>query len=142
MIDHTGIQVSNIALSKVFYETILHCLGYKICLDFGHAIGFGTPISCDTENADDRDPGGDFWISVGTPHTPRTHIAFRAATHDEVNAFYQAALQHGATCNGSPGYRAQYHLNYYAAFVLDPDGYNIEAVCHKVPELTEKKRVP
>ncbi|MGP9666201.1 VOC family protein [Halomonas sp. AOP22-C1-8] len=125
MIDHTGINVSNIALSRAFYSEVLKTLGYKICLDFGTSIGFGSQ-----ENMGD-DPGGDFWISEATPHSPRSHIAFRAKTHNEVNAFYEAAMKCGGKCNGVPGYRPHYHANYYAAFILELDGYNIEAVCHK-----------
>ncbi|MCA2018789.1 VOC family protein [Vibrio tritonius] len=124
MIDHTGIYVSDISHSKHFYSTVLDTLGYKICLDFGKAIGFGL-----VDKVED-DPGGDFWITEKEPSYPRNHIAFRAKTHAQVDAFYTMALKNGATSNGAPGYRENYHPNYYAAFVKDPDGYNIEAVCH------------
>ena len=73
---------------------------------------------------------GDFWISTGEPQTPRTHVAFRAANEAEVNEFYRAAIEAGGADNGSPGERPHYHPGYYAAFVHDPDGYNIEAVFH------------
>lgn len=125
MIDHTGINVSNIALSKIFYEEVLKTLGYRICLDLGTSIGFGS------QKSERGDPGGDFWIAEQEPHTPRSHIAFRANTREEVRAFYEAAVKRGGVCNGAPGLRPHYHPNYYAAFVLDPDGYNIEAICHK-----------
>ena len=74
--------------------------------------------------------GGDFWLSSGTPYTPRSHIAFHAASQEQVWAFYQAALQAGGRDNGAPGLRPHYHAAYFAAFIHDPDGYNIEAVFH------------
>jgi catechol 2,3-dioxygenase-like lactoylglutathione lyase family enzyme len=75
-------------------------------------------------------PKAEFWISQGTPNTPRLHIAFRASNRAAVDAFYQAAIAAGGKDNGAPGPRPHYHANYYGAFVLDPDGHNIEAVCH------------
>jgi catechol 2,3-dioxygenase-like lactoylglutathione lyase family enzyme len=124
MIDHTGINVSNVEKSKDFYSATLLPLHYEVRLSLGSAYGFGAKIA---KNGDD--PGGDFWISQGTPHVPRNHIAFRAASTAEVELFYKAAIAAGAVPNGEPGYRA-HHQHYYAAFVLDPDGYNIEAVYH------------
>jgi catechol 2,3-dioxygenase-like lactoylglutathione lyase family enzyme len=125
MIDHTGINVKNLALSKKFYESVLATIGYEVRLEFDHAVGFGSmePIHGD-------DPGGDFWIAEGDPSVPRNHIAFRAASIAQVVAFYEAALAAGARDNGTPGLRPRYHTNYYAAFVFDPDEYNIEAVFH------------
>ncbi len=73
----------------------------------------------------------EFWISRGTPSSPSVHVAFRVQSHALVEAFYSAALAAGGRDNGSPGLRPHYHHNYYAAFVLDPDGHNIEAVCHE-----------
>lgn len=125
MIDHTGFTVSNLARSKTFYLQTLAALGYTIRLELPQAIGFG-----DGDAASGDDPGGDFWISQGTPATPRTHIAFRARSKAEVQAFHAAALAAGGSDNGGPGLRPHYHPLYYAAFVLDPDGYNIEAVFH------------
>lgn len=122
MIDHTGIRVSDLARSKAFYCATLAPLGYAIRLELPRAVGFGSPGT--------RDPGGDFWISQGAAFTPRSHIAFRAASEAEVRAFHAAALAAGAQDNGPPGLRPHYHARYYAAFVLDPDGYNIEAVFH------------
>jgi len=72
----------------------------------------------------------DFWISRGTPNNPPVHIAFRAADRAVVDAFYHAAIAAGGSDNGAPGLRPQYHPGYHGAFVLDPDGHNIEAVCH------------
>lgn len=126
MIDHTGINVGNLALSKRFYQSVLSTLGYVVRLEFEAAVGFGA----DSPGNDD-DPGGDFWISQGDPFVPRSHIAFRAASEAQVVAFYAAALAAGARDNGAPGLRPHYHQRYFAAFVFDPDGYNIEAVFHK-----------
>ncbi|MGD0166533.1 MAG: VOC family protein [Gaiellaceae bacterium] len=124
MIDHTGFNVSNLELSKAFYLKALAPLGYGICLELENAAGFGA------QRSGGDDPGGDFWISTGEPQTPRTHVAFRAASEEEVQSFYRAALEAGGTDNGAPGERPHYHAGYYAAFVLDPDGYNVEAVFH------------
>jgi catechol 2,3-dioxygenase-like lactoylglutathione lyase family enzyme len=125
MIDHTGINVSNLALSTAFYESVLATLGYAARLKFASAVGFGAKM-----NGRGDDPGGDFWIAQGEPFVPRSHLAFRADSEAQVGAFHAAALAAGAIDNGAPGWRPHYHPGYYAAFVLDPDGYNIEAVYH------------
>ena len=75
-------------------------------------------------------PKPDFWVHEGTPQKPHVHIAFRADNRALVDAFYQAALAAGGKDNGPPGPRPHYHKDYYGAFVLDPDGHNIEACCH------------
>jgi len=128
MIDHTGVNVSNLARALAFYEAALAPLGYHVHTRIGD-------VACGFAAARDvlpgSDPGGDFWISQGQVQTPRVHIAFRAQSNEEVVAFYQAAIAAGGTDHGKPGYRAQYHESYFAAFVLDPDGHNIEAVCHQ-----------
>jgi catechol 2,3-dioxygenase-like lactoylglutathione lyase family enzyme len=119
MIDHTGIIVSDFEKSKAFYSNSLAPLDYQLLREFGASnAGFGI--------------GGnpDFWIGQGEVNTPRTHIAFRAETREIVQAFYEAALEVGARDNGAPGLRTHYHPDYYSAYVLDPDGHNIEAVCH------------
>ncbi|MBD2099580.1 VOC family protein [Leptolyngbya sp. FACHB-261] len=120
MIDHTGINVSNLEKSKEFYVNALAPLGYQLVREFDaiSAASFGI--------------GGelDFWIGQGELNTPRIHVAFRAETREMVQAFYKTALAVGGRDNGAPGLRTHYHPNYYAAFVLDPDGHNIEAVCH------------
>lgn len=125
MIDHTGINVKNLALSKKFYESVLATLGYVVRVEFDDTIGFGTSL-CNKED----DPGGDFWLSEGDPFLPRSHIAFRAVSVSQVVAFYEVALASGARANGAPGLRPNFHASYYAAFVFDPDEYNIEAVFH------------
>ena len=125
MIDHTGVAVSNIELSKAFYVKALAPLGYEPIVELPalvgggtFAVGFGVP------------PKPDFWIGAGQPQSSNIHIAFRADTRALVDAFYEAAMAAGGRDNGAPGLRPHYHPNYYGAFVLDPDGYNIEAVCH------------
>ena len=130
MIDHSGICVSDYAKSKSFYLQALAPLGYQLLMELpasvtGHTdvAGFGEP------------PKPDFWISAATTDKPAhrepIHFAFRAASRADVDAFYRAALSAGGRDNGNPGIRAHYHPNYYGAFVLDPDGHNIEAVCHE-----------
>jgi len=117
MIDHMGIQVTDLARSVAFYTKALEPLGYKVIMQFGEVAGLGA--------------GGhaDFWISVGKP-TDKQHVAFRAKGRAEVKAFYEAAVAAGGVDNGAPGVRAHYHPSYFAAFVRDPDGHNVEAVCH------------
>ncbi len=89
-------------------------------------MGFGAP-----GKADDFQSGKpSFWIGEGEPASGPLHVAFAAKTRAAIDAFYAAALQAGGTDNGPPGLRPHYHANYYAAFVRDPDGNNIEAVCH------------
>ena len=129
MIDHTGINVSDIARSRAFYSAALAPLGYVIRKDFGAAVGFGVIDG----HGRSSDPGGDFWISEGEPYSPRSHFAFSAARRDIADAAYAAALGAGGTDNGPPGIRPHYHADYYAAFVRDPDGYNFEFVCHAAP---------
>lgn len=127
MLDHIGINVSDFARSKAFYVAALAPLGYTIRKEHPNAAGFGGAEA----EAGLVDPGGDFWISQGPPQEPRVHIAFNARSRALVDAFYKAALAAGGRSNGEPGLRPQYHPNYYGAFILDPDGYNIEAVCHQ-----------
>jgi len=124
MIDHTGLTVSDFAKSKDFYAKALAPLGYKVMMEFTAAQS-GT-----TDAAGLGDTKPDFWMAKGPPNSPRLHIAFAAKNRAAVDAFYKAALAAGGRDNGPPGIRAHYHPNYYGAFVLDPDGHNIEAVCH------------
>lgn len=119
MIDHISLHVSDFAKAKVFYAAALAPLGYelKASMDEWSVAGFG-----EGEKAD-------LWIQAdGTKQTG--HIAFRASNKDTVDAFYKAALAAGATDNGAPGYRKEYAPGYYAAFVRDADGHNIEVVFH------------
>jgi len=126
MIDHMGITVSDIENSKAFYSRALGALGYVLCKNDPRAVSFGVREG----HGRSADPGGDFWLSVGSLMTPRVHFAFNAASRADVDAFFAAAMAAEGVENGAPGLRAHYHPHYYAAFVLDPDGYNIEAVCH------------
>ena len=126
MIDHTGVTVSDFATSKAFYKTALRPIGYELLLEFPAAVtghsdvaGFGEP------------PKPDFWINLGTPNRPALHVAFRVNSRALVDAFYRAARAAGGRDNGAPGLRPHYHQDYYGAFVLDPDGHNIEVVCHE-----------
>jgi catechol 2,3-dioxygenase-like lactoylglutathione lyase family enzyme len=114
MLDHIGIPVSDVARSKQFFVAALAPLGYKVITDFGEAVGIGP----------------DLWIGKGQPGSA-LHIAVSAPERGLVDAFYRAAIAAGGRDNGKPGIRAQYHPNYYAAFVYDPDGNNIEVVCRK-----------
>ena len=126
MIDHIGFPVSDYAKSKTFYTKALAPLGYALVMEVGAdrtesqapAAGFGA--------------GGkpDFWIGGEGGLTRPLHVAILAKDCAGVDAFHRAALAAGAKDNGAPGLRPQYHANYYGAFVLDPDGHNIEAVCH------------
>ena len=125
MIDHIGITVSNIQVSKQFFTKALEPIGYSVVMEVsaeqtGHiaAAGFGVP------------PKPDFWIAGGTANVPPVHVAFRVSSRALVMAFHEAAIAAGGRDNGAPGLRPHYHSNYYGAFVLDPDGHNIEAVCH------------
>jgi len=118
MIDHTGVTVSDVGRSKTFYRAALAPLGYTVIMEWQQYAGLGIA------------PKPDFWIGQGKPNVPSIHVAFRAENRKLVDAFYKAALAAGGRDNGPPGLRPHYHANYYGAFVLDPDGHNIEAVCH------------
>jgi catechol 2,3-dioxygenase-like lactoylglutathione lyase family enzyme len=118
MIDHIGIEVGDYSRSKAFFAAALAPLGYVVIMEYGGACGLG------------RDGKPDFWIHGGKPTTPDLHVAFTSTDRKSVDAFYAAAIKAGGHDNGAPGIRAHYHPNYYGAFVTDPDGHNIEAVCH------------
>ena len=127
MLDHVGFAVSDAERSRRFYEQALAPLGITLIMTAtpnqtearGTAHGFGShgkPY---------------FWVGDNERVGEGTHVAFTAETRAEVDSFYEAAIAAGGKDNGAPGIRAHYHPNYYGAFVLDPDGLNIEAVCHK-----------
>lgn len=122
MIDHLTIEVSDLQKSKSFYEKALEPLGYR--LSFGKEDVFW---------AFDVGDGSLFEIQHTGSKTPLTHlhVAFRVESRTEVDAFYSAALEAGARDNGPPGPRPEYTAHYYACFILDPDGYNIEAMINK-----------
>ena len=127
ILDHIGFPITDYARSVAFYKECLAPLGIVMLKEFnfsedgsdGYA-GFGRQRP-------------QFWIGTGTALKGRLHVAFAAANRDEVHAFFEAAIAAGGRDNGPPGLRAHYHENYYGAFVLDPDGHNIEAVTH-LPE--------
>jgi catechol 2,3-dioxygenase-like lactoylglutathione lyase family enzyme len=127
ILDHIGINVSDYERSKAFYEKALAPLGIGLVMEFGKAAGFG------------RDKKPDLWIGQGqtsfqTPEQLRVitcvHVALVARSRAEVDAFHAAALAAGGRDHGAAGVRPEYHPGYYGAFVLDPDGHNIEAVHH------------
>jgi len=124
MLDHIGFPVSDYERAKNFYLKALAPLGYSLIMEVSQqandqlAAGFG---------ADDKP---DFWIGGEGGLDKPLHVAILAKDHASVDAFYEAAIAAGGRDNGAPGIRAHYHPNYYGAFVLDPDGHNIEAVCH------------
>lgn len=128
MLDHIGFPVSDFERSKAFYSRVLEPLGFRLIknVDLSDEAGSGGYAGFGADRPQ-------FWIGTGKPMTGRLHVAFMARDRGTVRAFYNAALAAGAKDNGSPGLRPHYHANYYGAFVLDPDGHNIEAVSH-LPE--------
>ena len=125
IIDHFGIGVGDYARAKALYSAALAPLGITLVMEVEQeqrqgqkACGFG------------RDGRPDFWIGSEGKTTPPAHVAFVAESRAAVRAFHEAALRAGARDNGPPGLRPQYHPAYYAAFVIDLDGHNVEAVCH------------
>lgn len=125
MLDHVGIPVSNYEKSKGFYLRVLKPLGYGLEMEVA------SPETGGQNHAGFGAKGKpEFWIGTGTPVKGRVHFAFTAKNRAAVDAFYKEALSVGGKDNGPPGLRPHYHKNYYGAFVFDPDGHNIEAVCH------------
>jgi catechol 2,3-dioxygenase-like lactoylglutathione lyase family enzyme len=119
MFDHLGIGVSNLRESKSFYVKALQPLGVTVAMEGPYGVGLG------------RKGKPSLWLSESSDKPAHLHIAFAAQTRAEVDAFHAAALAAGAKDNGPPGLRPHYHANYYGAFVIGPDGHNIEAVCHQ-----------
>ncbi len=126
MIDHMGIGCGDFDASRRFYEAALAPLGMTNVMEVTpemtggyHGIGMG------------KDGHPFFWFGSGGARGAGMHVAFAADTRAQVDAFYEEAMANGGRDNGPPGIRAHYHPNYYGAFVLDPDGINVEAVCHK-----------
>ena len=119
IIDHIGFAVSDYDKSKQFFCSALAPLGIELIMEVQGWAGFGK--------------GGkpEFWFGVGGEGLAPLHVAFIADNRDHVRAFYAAALAAGGTDNGPPGIREHYHSNYFGAFVLGPDGHNVEAVCHR-----------
>lgn len=119
--DHVSLSVSDLARSRTFFSEALAPLAIGVAMEFPEAIGLG------------REGRPQLWLaSDGNPSSP-LHLAFTAANRAEVDAFHHAALLAGGADNGAPGLRPHYHADYYAAFVIGPDGHNVEAVCHQKP---------
>jgi len=120
-LDHFGFGSPNLDRALKFYDAALAPLGIVRMMDIpqeaGRVVGYGAEHAF-------------FWVGTGAPLGDVLHIAFAATTRAQVDAFYAAAMAAGGTNNGTPGLRPQYHPNYYAAFIFDPDGHNVEAVCH------------
>lgn len=121
MIDHVSLKVSDFNRSRAFYDAALKPIGASalwVAADPAPHAGYGRP------------PRPTFWIAEGEPASGSLHVAFTAERRAEVDAFHAAAIAAGGRDNGAPGLRPDYHPDYYGAFVLDPDGINVEAVCH------------
>jgi catechol 2,3-dioxygenase-like lactoylglutathione lyase family enzyme len=119
MYDHVSLRVKDFQKSLRFYEVVLSPLGFKLLRAEGGSAGFRAP------------DGTSLWISTDAAATSGVHVAFRTDERRAVDAFQLAAVRSGGRDNGGPGVREQYAPTYYAAFVHDPDGNNIEAVCHR-----------
>jgi len=119
IIDHIGLAVSDYDRSKAFFTQALAPLGIALVMEVQGWAGFG------------KNEKPEFWFGRSTERQMPMHIAFAAETRSQVRAFYQAALTAGGKDNGAPGIREIYHPNYFGAFVIDPDGHNLEAVCHQ-----------
>jgi catechol 2,3-dioxygenase-like lactoylglutathione lyase family enzyme len=125
MLDHIGIGVTDYERSQAFYTQALKPLGIAVIMEV-------TAEETGGDTATGFGKGGKpfFWIGAVRERPGRVHVAFGADDRPTVDAFYKAAIAAGGRDNGKPGLRPHYHPNYYGAFVLDPDGHNIEAVCH------------
>ncbi|WP_085899594.1 VOC family protein [Kiloniella majae] len=124
--NHVQIKVKDLEISKAFYDRIMSALGYDQVLDIPDmVIGYGTSVHdmFEIRQADEE-----------APLSQAVHISFNARDRKSVDEFYRIALENGATCNGKPGLRPEYEEGYYAAFILDPDGHNIEAVYAELRE--------
>lgn len=119
MFDHIGFGATDVAASKAFFLQSLAPMGVEVAMEGPYGVGLGLRGK------------PSLWISPMTDKPAPLHLAFTAETRKDVDAFYKAALAAGGKDNGPPGLRPHYHANYYGAFVIGPDGHNVEAVCHK-----------
>jgi len=125
MIDHTGIPVSDPARARAFYDAALGAIGAKLLMTVPKEFTGGRWVAGYGRSKPD------FWLTESADIGPGRHYAFTASSRTEVDAFHAAALAAGGRDNGAPGLRPHYHADYYGAFVFDPDGNNVEAVCHR-----------
>src|SRR5689334_20591021 len=125
LFDHVGLNVRDLERSRKFYGRALEPLGLQETMTYENAAAFGPAATFGPEGT------YGLWVVQREPYSTGTHIAFAAPDREAVDAFHAAAVAAGGTDNGEPGIREKYHPTYYAAFVLDPDGNNIEAVCHR-----------
>lgn len=125
MLDHVGITVADFARSQAFYHLALAPLGIDVAIEVDPSLTGG---SAHAGFGSEGKPS--FWIGDGGAVAAGVHVAFLARSRAAVDAFHRAALAAGGVDNGAPGLRPHYHPNYYGAFVRDPDGHNVEAVCH------------
>ena len=124
MLDHVGILVADWNKSKAFYDAAFLPLGYTLLAVVPEQLTGGVKVGGYGKGKPD------FWLTEAVQTGPGRHYAFVAADRTEVDAFYAAAMANGGRDNGGPGPRPHYHEHYYGAFVIDPDGNNVEAVCH------------
>lgn len=127
MIDHITLLVSDYNRARAFYLKALAPIGYGLVMELSRQQIPDLPCERFCGLGEAQKP--DLWLRPSDQVAP-THVALRAKSRAQVDAFHAAALDAGATDNGAPGLRPQYHPNYYGAFVIDPDGYNLEVVCH------------
>jgi catechol 2,3-dioxygenase-like lactoylglutathione lyase family enzyme len=119
MFDHIGLGVTDLAVSKAFFLKALTPLGVFVVMEGPYGVGLG------------RDHKPSFWLYESSDRPAPVHLAFAADSRAQVDAFYRAAMAAGGQDNGAPGLRPHYHADYYGAFVIGPDGHNVEAVCHR-----------
>lgn len=127
MLDHVSIAVADIARAAPFYDAVMAALGVPCVRRDARSIGYGTR----NRPGDDGHSYLTLRLGAAAPADPACHWCFRAPSRDAVHAFHEAGLAAGGTDDGAPGLRPHYHADYYAAFLLDPDGNRIEAVCHR-----------
>lgn len=116
LIDHVNVPVERLDRSRGFYEAVLATLGYRLIAEYQQVLGFGRSE-------------WSFGVVETKPPFSQLHVAFSASTREQVDQFFEVGLREGGRSNGGPGVREAYHPDYYAAFVRDPDGHNVEAVC-------------
>jgi len=126
MIDHVSVRVQDFSRLLTFYREALAPIGYKVIMEYPGAVGLGA------------DGKPDLWLMQTDQPLNPTHVALSSGAREPIDAFYSAGLAAGGSDNGPPGLRLDYHPNYYGAFVLDPEGNNIEVVCHEAPAPARK----